>query len=64
MTRHHAWRHALALPAAALALALSTAVAFALPQSTPFLQQFHDVAALASTVPAIGDLNPYGVAVV
>jgi hypothetical protein len=64
MARHHAYRQALAIPLAALALLLSATVAFALPQSAPFLPQFHKVAALASTVPAIGDLNPYGVAVV
>jgi len=30
----------------------------------PFLSQFHSVSQIASTVPANGDLNPYGVAVV
>ena len=33
-------------------------------QSRSFLDQFHHVSQLASTVPANGDVNPYGVAVV
>jgi hypothetical protein len=31
---------------------------------TPFLQKFHDIRTIGSTVPANGDVNPYGVAVV
>jgi hypothetical protein len=62
MARHRAYWHVLAFPLAALLL--SATAAFALPQSTPFLPRFHTAAVLASTVPANGDLNPYGVAVV
>ncbi len=64
MARHRVYRRLLAFPLAALALLLSATAAFALPQSAPFLPRFHGITALASTVPANGDVNPYGVAVV
>jgi hypothetical protein len=64
MTRHRIHSRLLALPLAALALLLSATVALALPQPAPFLPQFHRIETLASTVPANGDINPYGVAVV
>jgi hypothetical protein len=64
MARHRASPLVLAVPLAALALLLSAVATFARPQPTPFLAQFHTVGVLASTVPANGDINPYGVAVV
>jgi hypothetical protein len=64
VARHHTSQRVLAFPLAALALLLTTAVAFAHPQPTPFLAQLHSVRVLASTVPANGDVNPYGVAVI
>jgi hypothetical protein len=58
--------------AAALSLVLaacgssssSTHVAAARHAAPPFLNQLHSVSQIASTVPANGDVNPYGVAVV
>ncbi len=64
MTRHHASPPALAFILTIAALLLGTGIAAAQPQSTPFLKQFHSIAALSSTVPDNGDVNPYGVAVI
>ena len=44
--------------------ATSTTSASASPQPTAFLGQIHGLTQIASTVPANGDVNPYGVAVV
>jgi hypothetical protein len=60
------------LPGLAVAAALSIAAALALPavagaspaSPTAFLSHFSKVTNVASTVPANGDLNPYGIAVV
>ncbi len=55
-----------AFPLAALApLFFPATGAFAHTLSTaPYLTRFHTISVLASTVPANGDVNPYGVAVV
>ncbi len=45
----------------AVILLLTPTTVFA---SSPFISSFNTVTELASTVPAIGDINPYGVAVV
>ena len=49
-----------------LATAVATAAPGAAPTSAPptFLGPLHTITRVASTVPANGDLNPYGVAVV
>jgi hypothetical protein len=54
---------ALALTAAGLAAAAPASAASA-GRPEPFLDHFSHIADIASTVPANGDLNPYGVAVV
>ncbi|MGH3276062.1 MAG: hypothetical protein ACRDNZ_17270, partial [Streptosporangiaceae bacterium] len=49
---------------AAAGLAVTPAAqAFARPP-TPFIRHFHTITTIASTVPANGDVNPYGVAVI
>lgn len=48
----------------ALALIVPAGAAFAGSSTSPYLTRFHTVGMLASTVPANGDINPYGVAVV
>ena len=48
----------------ALALLLTAGVALAHASTTPYLTRFHTIGTLASTVPANGDINPYGVAVI
>ena len=65
-----------AIPAAALVASLGLVlaacgssslnphVAAAHDAAPPFLSQLHSVSQIASTVPANGDVNPYGVAVV
>lgn len=65
-----------AIPAAALVASLglvlaacgssssNPSVAAAHDAAPPFLSQLHSVSQIASTVPANGDVNPYGVAVV
>jgi hypothetical protein len=67
--KHHSARfgvslHSAALPLTGLALLLTATRAFAHPQFTPFLTQAHTISVVASTVPANGDVNPYGVAVI
>ena len=49
--------------AGALALAPG-APALARPRPAPFLNRFRSIATIASTVPASGDVNPYGIVVV
>jgi hypothetical protein len=56
-------RRLLSILAAALAAAALTPGA-ASAFEHPFIGQFHTIASLGSTVPANGDLNPYGVATV
>jgi hypothetical protein len=73
------WRRALAVlavPGLGLSFALAAPSAAALrpvghaaahesaPATTPYVGPFHKTSLVASTVPANGDLNPYGVAVV
>jgi hypothetical protein len=53
-----------ALIAAVLASAAVSAVALAHGTSRPFLASLHTIRTIASTVPANGDVNPYGVALV
>lgn len=48
----------------ALALFLTSGVASAHSSASPYLTRFHTIESLASTVPANGDINPYGVAVI
>lgn len=50
--------------ALALALLLTSGVTSAHSSVSPYLTRFHTVETLASTVPANGDINPYGVAVI
>lgn len=71
--RHHSAPHRGPLRAAAVAGAVSMVAALALPAvagasppstTSPFLSHFSKATNLASTVPANGDLNPYGITVV
>jgi len=52
------------LAAAGAAAASATFAARGASGSTPFLGSFTRVTSLGSTVPAIGDVNPYGIAIV
>ncbi|HVB75586.1 MAG TPA: hypothetical protein VNE38_18720 [Ktedonobacteraceae bacterium] len=47
-----------------LAVALAIMPSLALASGGSFIGQFHTISTVASTVPANGDVNPYGVAVV
>ncbi len=47
-----------------LAVALTIVPSLALASGGPYIGQFSHIATVASTVPANGDINPYGVAVV
>ncbi len=61
----HRWhRRALLVAALLTAGALAAVPALALAHSTVFVQPFSTVSVVASTIPANGDVNPYGVAVV
>jgi hypothetical protein len=61
---------ALTFPVVALATVLAATMTFGAPVAfagsfaSPYLTRFHTKQVLASTVPANGDINPYGVAVV
>ena len=52
------------LIALAAALVLTIAASASARSSTPFLASLHTISTVASTVPANGDVNPYGLAVV
>jgi hypothetical protein len=52
------------LIALAAALVLTIAASSSARSSTPFLASLHSISTVASTVPANGDVNPYGLAVV
>src|SRR5579862_2777507 len=71
--QHTLFRPALAAGATAALLALAAcssssspgpAAASTVQADRPYLDQFHVVSQIASTVPRNGDVNPYGVAVV
>lgn len=70
MTQRRTSRLALTFPAIVLTTLLAATatfgaqVAYAGSFASPYLTQFHTRSVLASTVPANGDINPYGVAVV
>jgi len=49
---------------AAAALVMAPAAGAQSASAAPFISHFHTVATIASTVPANGDVNPYGVAVI
>ncbi len=55
---------ALSLVLAACGSSSSEHLAAARHPVSPFLSQLHSVSQVASTVPANGDVNPYGLAVV
>jgi hypothetical protein len=57
MPRH--WRLSTTIAAALACAALAPGVASAFDH--PFIEQFHTIASLGGTVPANGDLNPYGI---
>jgi hypothetical protein len=57
-------RFSLCLSLAVTAIAAATASANCLAGDESFLNRFDTVSLLASTVPANGDMNPYGIAVV
>src|SRR5216684_1115654 len=66
MRRNHMKQHRLLLLAPIL---LAAILAIALPALTfasgsPYIDQFHTISTVASTVPSNGDINPYGVAVI
>lgn len=70
MAQRRTSRPALTFPAIALATVLAAyatfgaQVAYAGSLASPYLTQFHTIGVVASTVPANGDINPYGVAVI
>jgi hypothetical protein len=55
---------ALAAACGSAASAATTAAAHASATPTPFLSSLHTISTVGSTVPANGDVNPYGLAVV
>jgi hypothetical protein len=55
---------AVAAAAGAAALATAPAAGAAGPPHAAFLSRFHTITTVASTVPANGDVNPYGTAVI
>lgn len=67
MAQHRTSRPALTFPAIALATVLAAYATFGAQVAyagSPYLTQFHTIGVVASTVPANGDINPYGVAVI
>jgi hypothetical protein len=50
--------------AAAAALVMAPAAGAQSTSATPFISQFHTTTTIASTVPANGDVNPYGTVVI
>jgi len=70
MAQRRTSRPALTFPAIALATVLAAyatfgaQVAYAGSLASPYLTRFHTIGVVASTVPANGDINPYGVAVI
>jgi hypothetical protein len=63
MTRR-AYLRTLILVASVMAVALAIVPTLALAASGSFIAPFHTISTVASTVPANGDVNPYGTAVV
>lgn len=53
-----------AVAAASLSLAVAESSAASSTPHSPFIGPLHSVSTIASTVPANGDVSPYGVAVV
>jgi len=70
MAQRRTSRPAWTFPAIALATVLAAyatfgaQVAYAGSLASPYLTRFHTIGVVASTVPANGDINPYGVAVI